>query len=32
MPWESYRHMTDDELRAVYGYLQSLPSKDFGNR
>jgi len=32
MPWESYRHMTDDELRAVYVYLQSLPPKDFGNR
>ena len=32
MPWESYRHMTDDELRAVYLYLQSLPPKDFGNR
>jgi mono/diheme cytochrome c family protein len=32
MPWESYRHMTNDELRAVYAYLQSLPPKDFGNR
>jgi mono/diheme cytochrome c family protein len=32
MPWESYRHMSDDELRAVYLYLQSLPPKPFGNR
>ena len=32
MPWKSYSHMTDDELRAVYAYLQSLPSKEFGNR
>ena len=32
IPWKSYRHMTDDELRAVYVYLQSLPPKDFGNR
>jgi mono/diheme cytochrome c family protein len=32
MPWTSYRHMTDDELSAVYMYLISLPSKDFGNR
>jgi len=32
MPWESYRHMTDEELRAVYLYLQSLPPKPFGNR
>lgn len=32
MPWKSYRHMTDDELRAVYTYLMSLPHKDFGNR
>jgi mono/diheme cytochrome c family protein len=31
MPWKSYRHMTDDELRAVYVYLQSLPAKEFGN-
>jgi len=32
MPWKSYRHMNDDELRAVYTYLMSLPPKDFGNR
>jgi mono/diheme cytochrome c family protein len=32
MPWKSYRHMSDDELKAVYTYLMSLPSKDFGNR
>jgi len=32
MPWKSYRHMTDDELRAVYVYLQSLPPKEFGER
>ena len=32
MPWKSYRHMTDDELRAVYAYLMSQPPKDFGNR
>jgi mono/diheme cytochrome c family protein len=32
MPWKSYRHMSDDELRAVYTYLMSLPPRDFGNR
>jgi mono/diheme cytochrome c family protein len=32
MPWKSYRHMTDDELCAVYKYLMSLPPEDFGNR
>jgi len=32
MPWTSYRHMSDDELKAVYAYLMSLPPKDFGNR
>jgi mono/diheme cytochrome c family protein len=32
MPWTSYRYMTDDELRAVYVYLMSLPPKEFGNR
>jgi mono/diheme cytochrome c family protein len=28
MPWEIYGHMTDDELRAVWMYLQSLPARD----
>jgi mono/diheme cytochrome c family protein len=31
MPWKSYRYMTDEELRAVYTYLMSLPPEDFGN-
>jgi len=31
MPWTSYRHLSDLELAAVYGFLMSLPSKDFGN-
>jgi mono/diheme cytochrome c family protein len=31
MPWTSYRHMSDDELRAVWVYLQSLPPKAYGN-
>jgi mono/diheme cytochrome c family protein len=25
MPWPMYRHMKDEDLRAVYAYLQSLP-------
>ena len=32
MPWTSYRHMSDDELRAVWVYLQSLPPMEYGNR
>jgi len=32
MPWGSYQYMTDDELRAVWLYLQSLPQKAYGNR
>jgi mono/diheme cytochrome c family protein len=32
MPWTSYRHMTDDELRSVFLYLMSVPPVDFGNR
>ena len=32
MPWKSYRHMNDDELQAVYIFLQSLSPKEFGNR
>lgn len=25
MPWQMYRHMTDDDLKAVFTYLQSIP-------
>lgn len=25
MPWAAYRNMTDDDLKAVFAYLQSLP-------
>jgi len=32
MPWKSYRYMTDEELRAVYAYLMSLPPVESGNR
>jgi len=32
MPWKSYRYMNDDELRAVYSYLMSLPPRKFGMR
>ena len=26
MPWNWYRNMTDDDLKAVFAYLQSLPA------
>jgi mono/diheme cytochrome c family protein len=32
MPWRSYKFMNDEELQAVWAYLQSLPKKDYGNR
>jgi mono/diheme cytochrome c family protein len=32
MPWSSYKHMNEDELRAVWVYLLSLPKKEFGGR
>jgi mono/diheme cytochrome c family protein len=32
MPWSSYKSMTDDELKAVWTYLQALTPKPFGNR
>lgn len=32
MPWGSYKFMSDDELKAVWVYLQSLPKVDYGNR
>jgi mono/diheme cytochrome c family protein len=32
MPWGSYRFMSDDELKAVWSYLQFLPPLELGNR
>lgn len=32
MPWGSYKFMSDDELKAVWVYLKSLPNLDYGNR
>jgi cytochrome c553 len=32
MPWQNIAKMTDDELRAIWLYLQSVPPKEFGNR
>ncbi|MDD2921985.1 MAG: c-type cytochrome [Anaerolineales bacterium] len=32
MPWGSYKYMSDDELKAVWVYLKSLPKLDYGNR
>lgn len=31
MPWNSYRHMSELELSAVYLYLMSLPPRDYGD-
>ena len=32
MPWGSYTFMSDDEMKAVWVYLQSLPKLELGNR
>lgn len=32
MPWGSYKFMSDDELKAVWTYLQSLPKVEYGKR
>ena len=32
MPWNSYKFMSDDELKAVFLYLESLPRLEYGNR
>jgi mono/diheme cytochrome c family protein len=32
MPWGSYKFMNDDELKAVWAYLQSLPKVEYGQR
>jgi cytochrome c553 len=32
MPWQVYKYMTDDEVRAIWLYLRSVPAKEFGNK
>jgi len=32
MPWNSYKFMSDDELKAVWIYFESLPKLEYGNR
>ncbi len=32
MPWPSFRLMTDEELSALWLYLQSIPAQPYGNR
>lgn len=32
MPWRAFGRMNDDELRALWLYLQSVPPKPFGNK
>ncbi len=32
MPWGSYKFMNDEEFKAVWAYLQSLPPLEYGNR
>ncbi|GAB4581519.1 MAG: hypothetical protein Fur0022_42670 [Anaerolineales bacterium] len=32
MPWQTYRNMSDDELKAIWLFLQSVPAKEAGNR
>lgn len=30
MPWMTYKNMTDDELRALWAYIQTVPAKEAG--
>lgn len=32
MPWREFRRMTDDDLAALWAYLQGVPPKAFGNK
>ena len=32
MPWMTYRNMTDDELRALWAYIETVPAKEAGTR
>ena len=30
MPWMTYRNMTDDELKALWAYIQTVPAREAG--
>ncbi|MCB0209082.1 MAG: c-type cytochrome [Anaerolineae bacterium] len=32
MPWPAFQHMTDEEISALWLYLQSIPAKPYGER
>lgn len=32
MPWQAFQVMTDEELSAIWLYLQSVPAQPYGNR
>jgi hypothetical protein len=32
MPWQTFRHMTEEELHALWLYLASVPVNAFGNK
>ncbi len=32
MPWSTYKHLNDQELDALWAYLQTKPAQPFGNR
>jgi mono/diheme cytochrome c family protein len=32
MPWPIFSHMTDDEVKALWAYLRSVPARQFGNK
>ena len=32
MPWKATAQMTDDEIKAVYAFLKTVPAKQYGNR
>ena len=32
MPWMTFRNMSDEELRAIWAFLKTLPPKAYGER
>jgi hypothetical protein len=32
MPWKIFAGLTDDEVAALWSYLQTVPPKEFGGR
>ena len=30
MPWDRFKHLTDDEIKALWLFISALPAREFG--